>query len=44
MFNLNIESTDQTCSIISNIDRALVKKKVLMHGSKEIDMIDNADI
>ena len=44
MFNLDIESTDNTRSIVSNIGRALVKKKVLMFVSKEIDAINNSDI
>ena len=43
-FNLDIESTDNARSIVNNIGRALVKKQVLMLGSKEIDMINNADI
>ena len=41
--NLDIESADKTRSIVNNV-RALVKKKVLMLGSKEIDMIKNLDI
>ena len=36
-FNLDIASTDKTCSIVNNIGRALVKKKLL-------DMINNSDI
>ena len=43
-FNLDIESTNKTRSIVNNVGRALVKKKVLMLGSKEIDTINNADI
>ena len=43
-FNLDIESTDKTRSIVNNIGRALVKKKVLMLGSKDIDTINNSDI
>ena len=39
-FNLEIESTDKTSSIANSKDRALVKKKLLMLGSKEI----NSDI
>ena len=42
-FNLDIKSTGKTHSIASNVGRALVKKKVLMLGSKEIDTINNAD-
>ena len=43
-FNLDIESTDKTRTIVTNVGRALVKKKVLMLGSKEIDIINNADV
>ena len=43
-FNLDIESTDKARSIENNVGRALVKKKVLMLGSKEIDTINNSDI
>ena len=43
-FNLDIESTDKVRSIENNVGRALVKKKVLMLGSKEIDTINNSDI
>ena len=43
-FNLDIESTDKTRSIVNNVGRTLVKKKVLMLGSKDIDMINNSDI
>ena len=43
-FNLDIESTDKTRGIASNVGRALVKKKVLMLGSKDIDTINNSDI
>ena len=43
-FNLDIESTDKTCSIVNNIGRALVNKKVLMLGSREVDAINNADM
>ena len=42
-FNLDIEPTDKTRSIVKNVGRALVKKKVLMLGSKEIDTINNTD-
>ena len=31
-FNLDIESTDKTRSVVNNAGRALVKKKVLMLG------------
>ena len=43
-FNLDIESTDKARSIVNNVGRALVKKKVLILGSQEIDTINNADI
>ena len=43
-FNLNNESTDKARSVVNNVDRALVKKKGLMLGSKDIDVISNSDI
>ena len=44
-FNLEIELTDKTSSIVNNVGRALVKKKLLMLGLKEIDTINNnADV
>ena len=43
-FNLDIESTDKTRSVVNNVGRAIAKKKVLMLGSKDIDMINNSDI
>ena len=43
-FNLDIESTDKARSVVNNVGRALVKKKVLMLGSKDIDTINNSDI
>ena len=42
-FNLDIESTDKTRSIVNNVGRALVNKKVRMLGSKDIDTISNSD-
>lgn len=39
-FDTDIQSTDKTCSAVKN----LVKKKVITLGSKETDIIDNADI
>ena len=42
--NLDIESTHKTRSIVNNVGRAQVKKKVFMLGSKDIDMINNSDI
>ena len=43
-FNLDIESTGNARSVVDNVSRALVKKKVLMLGSKDIDMINNSDV
>ena len=43
-FKLDITSTDKARSVVNNVGRALVKKKVLMLGSKEIDTINNSDI
>ena len=43
-FNLDTESTDKARSVVNNVGRALVKKKVLMLGSKDIDTINNSDI
>ena len=43
-FNLDIKSTDKARSVVNNVGRALVKKKVLIIGSKEIDTINNPDI
>ena len=43
-FNLDITTIDKARSVVSNVGRALVKKKVLMLGSKEIDTINNSDI
>ena len=43
-FNLDIESTDKARSVVNNVGRALVKKNVLMLGSKDIDTINNSDI
>ena len=43
-FNLDITSTDKAHSVGTDVGRALVKKRVLMLGSKEIDMINNSDI
>ena len=39
-FNINFDSKDETGSIVHNVGRALLKKKTLMLGSKEIDTID----
>ena len=43
-FNLDIESTGKVRSVVNNLGRALVKKKVLMLGSTDIDTINNSDI
>ena len=43
-FNRDIKSTDKTHSIVNNVGRVLVKKMVLMLGSKDIDTINNSDI
>ena len=43
-FNLDIESTGKAGSVVNNVGKALVKKKVLMLGSKDIDKINNSDI
>ena len=43
-FNLQVTSTDKALSVVNNVGRALVKKKVLMLGSKDIDTINNSDI
>ena len=43
-FNLDIESTDKARSVVNKVGRSLVKKKVLILGSKDIDMINNSDI
>ena len=43
-FNLDIESSDKARSVVNNVGRALVKKKLLILGSKEIDTINNSDI
>ena len=42
-FNLDTESTDKARSVVNNVGRALVKKKVLMLGSKNINTINNSD-
>ena len=43
-FNLEVESKDKTRTVVSNVGRALVKKKVLMLGSKEIDTVNQSYI
>ena len=41
-FNLDIESTDKSCSVVNNVARALVG--ALLLDSKEINTINNSDI
>ena len=43
-FNLEVESKDKTHSVVNNVGRVLVKKKVLMLGSKEIDTVNQSYI
>ena len=43
-FNLEVEPKDKTRSVVNNASRALVKKKVLMLGSKEIDTVNQSYI
>ena len=43
-FNLDIESTSKARSVVNNVGRTLVKKKVLMLGSTDIGTINNSDI
>ena len=40
---LDITSTDKARSVVNNVGRALVVKKVLMLGSKDIGTINNSD-
>ena len=40
---LDITSTDKVRSVVNNVGRALVEKKVLMLGSKDIGTINNSD-
>ena len=40
-FDLDIESTDKARSVVNNVGRTLVKKKVLILVSIEIDIINN---
>ena len=44
MFDFEIESTDKVRSVVNNVGRSLVKRKVLRLGSKETDVINNACI
>ena len=43
-FSLEITSTDKARTAVNNVGRALVKKKELMLGSKDIDTINYSDI
>ena len=43
-FNLEVVSKDKTRSVVNNVDRPLVKKKVLILGSKEIDTVNQSYI
>ena len=43
-FNLDIESRDKACSVVNNGGRVLVKKKIHMLSSKDIDTSNNSDI
>ena len=44
MFNLDIQSTDKASSVVNNVGRALVKKKMLILGAKHVNTITNSDI
>ena len=44
MFNLDIETSHKARSVANNVGRALVKKKLLIIGSKQIDTTNNLDI
>ena len=43
-FSPGIQYTDKTRSIIKNVARPLLKKKVLMYGSKDVHTTNNQDI
>ena len=43
-FNLDVESSDKARSVANNVGRTLVKKKLLMLGSKDIDTINNSNV
>ena len=43
-FNLEVEFKDKTRSAVNNVGTALVKKKVLILGSKEIDTVNQSYI
>ena len=42
-FSLEIESADKARSVLNNVGKALVKKKLIL-GSEAIDTINNSDI
>lgn len=44
MFYFDNQSADKTCSIVSNVVRVLVKEKVLVLESTEVNAIKNVDI
>ena len=43
-FSFGIELTVKARSVVNNVGRSLIKKKVLILGSKDIDMVDDLDI
>ena len=43
-FNLEFTSTEKARIFVRKVGRTLVKKKVLILGSKDIDMINNSEI
>ena len=44
LLNIRTWSLDKARSIVTNIGRALVAKKTLSLGSKELEVIENSDI
>ena len=44
LYQIPSQLTGKARSVVNNAGRALVKKKVLMVGSKEIDTSNNSDI
>ena len=43
-FTFNFDSTDKTRSVVNNVGTVLVKKKVLILGSKETNSMSKSDI
>ena len=43
-FDFDLELKDKSHSAVNNVGRGLVKKKLLILGSKETEMIDNSGI